>query len=227
MAGLSAHLEPHIRLFSGALVEGPLLAIQQLSVAERRLDFPSFYTKPIMGGMMTFTHMGAMMGQGPDQREWMQLFNDDKMNRHMIMGMTPLQAIGLNTEADPQLVKDIVAKGGDLDKVDKVPKALLALASIGAALGVKPLVGMKQMLGMFNLKATALHRAALVGNIEMVRELVAAGARTDVRDKGGLTPLERAAKGLPGNIIGAPPPLEGTPTLQALKAILEPKVQLV
>ena len=68
---------------------------------------------------------------------------------------------------------------------------------------------------------------ALLGNLEMCRELVAVGAKTDIRDKDGMTPLQRAEHGLPAEIVGAPPALKGTPTLEALRAILEPKVQIM
>jgi ankyrin repeat protein len=41
-------------------------------------------------------------------------------------------------------------------------------------------------------KATPMHRAAAWGNVLVVKELVAAGARTDIKDLNGRTPLAEA-----------------------------------
>lgn len=106
----------------------------------------------------------------------------------------------------------------------QVPKPIWAIACAGHALGIKPLYTLKRMIEPFNLKGTPLHHAALKGNLEVVAELVKLGADTQAKDKYGLTPLERAAEGIPGNPAGTGvAPLAGTPTLEVLKELLQPK----
>jgi hypothetical protein len=56
---------------------------------------------------------------------------------------------------------------------------------------------------------TALHVAAQAGRTEMVRYLLAKGARTDIADAGGRKPLDLVGAGGRGG--GAPAPAAGAP----------------
>ena len=68
-----------------------------------------------------------------------------------------------------------------------------------AALGVKPMIGLKRMLVTTDIKGTPLHHAARMGNVEMCKTLVELRAETDTRRMFGRSPLDLARAQNPGS----------------------------
>ena len=129
---------------------------------------------------------------------------DKHVNTYMPLGMTPLLAAAGNSETDMAVVRAMVKHGEDVNAVDKVSGALKLVAKVFAALGVKPMIGMKRLLASTDIKGTPLHHAAKMGNVEMCKTLVEMGAQTDKKDMFGRSPLEVARAQNPdseGNVL--------------------------
>ena len=122
---------------------------------------------------------------------------DKHVNTNML---TPLLfAASYNLETDMAVVRAMVKHGEDVNAVDKVSGALKMVVRVFAALGVKPMIGVKRLLVTIDIKGTPLHHAAKMGNVEMCKTLVELGAQTDKKDMFGRSPLEVARAQNPGS----------------------------
>ena len=125
---------------------------------------------------------------------------DKHVNMYIPLGITPLLAAAVNnSETDMAVVRAMVKHGEDVNAVDKVSGALKMVVRVFAALGVKPMIGVKRLLVMYDIKGTPLHHAAKMGNVEMCKTLVELGAQTDKKDMFGRSPLEVARAQNPGS----------------------------
>ena len=125
---------------------------------------------------------------------------DKHVNMYIPLGITPLLAAAVNnSETDMAVVRAMVKHGEDVNAVDKVSGALKMVVKVSAALGVKPMIGIKRLLVTMDIKGTPLHHAAKMGNVEMCRTLVELGAKTDTQDVFGRSPLEVARAQNPGS----------------------------
>jgi hypothetical protein len=114
------------------------------------------------------------------------------VNLAAVNGVTPLMAAAFAGHAD--IVKELLAKGADIEALDRLRKnAMTYAAGEGHAEVVRLLiVNGVDPNAVYQNDLTALMWAAGEGKIEAVKVLLDAGARTDLKDDRGKTAADIA-----------------------------------
>jgi ankyrin repeat protein len=116
------------------------------------------------------------------------------VNRPAARGLTPLMA-GIMSE-NPDMVRLLIAAGADVTDRDSSGKSVRQWARKHGGPEIVDLIRNpdRPASRARKLRASDLHRAATTGDVERIRECVAAGVAVDAIDDDGFTPLMLAAR---------------------------------
>ena len=155
--------------------------------------YPEFIAAKAPGSGDSVLHFACFIGKGQQQADMVQTLIDKGADPNVssLFWGTPLLAAAAKYDTDPQVVKQLVDAGADVNALRKPAGALKAIRAIGAGLGT--VFGSVGLQGLARIVAevltfkgrTVLHFASERGDVNMIRTLTEVAPLLQVDVKGG------------------------------------------